>query len=104
MHDYLVSVRLEKPLVFDKRGWAYNVVCRLESSERATCIQQTEKETGHQANKHVLLCGCASTSPPFRGFHHERHDWAVRIESRARLLLFVALVGIIFNFKQAILM
>lgn len=24
-HDYLVSVRFEKPLVFDKEGWAYNV-------------------------------------------------------------------------------
>lgn len=42
-HDYLVSVRFEKPLVFDKEGWAYNVVCRLESSEHATCIQQSPK-------------------------------------------------------------
>jgi hypothetical protein len=42
-HDYLVTVRLEKALVFDSEGWAYNVVCRLESSERATCIQQAEK-------------------------------------------------------------
>jgi|HubBroStandDraft_6_1064221.scaffolds.fasta_scaffold1633028_1 hypothetical protein len=42
-HDYLVSVRLKKPLVFDKEGWANNVVCRLDSSERATCIQQTQK-------------------------------------------------------------
>jgi hypothetical protein len=42
-HDYLVRVYLEKPLVFDKEGWAYNVVCRLENFERATCIQQARK-------------------------------------------------------------
>jgi len=42
-HEYLVRIRLEKPLVFDNEGWAYNVVCRLESAERAMCLQQTPK-------------------------------------------------------------
>ncbi len=42
-HEYLVKVVFGKPLLFDQEGWAYNVTCRLDSSDHATCIQQSAK-------------------------------------------------------------
>src|SRR5580692_514187 len=42
-HDYLVDADFEKPVKFDAQHWAggssypYNIVCRLDSFEHATC-------------------------------------------------------------------
>lgn len=39
-HHYLVDAKFESPVRFDDQKWAYDIVCRLESDQRATCIQQ----------------------------------------------------------------
>jgi len=35
--DYLVDADFGKPAHFDAQKWAYNITCRLDSFEHATC-------------------------------------------------------------------
>jgi|HubBroStandDraft_4_1064222.scaffolds.fasta_scaffold406520_1 hypothetical protein len=39
---YLVDADFDKPLKFDKEKWAYDIVCRLDSSEHLTCESQAK--------------------------------------------------------------
>jgi len=36
-YDYLVSAEFDKPVQFDAQRWAYDITCRLDSFEHATC-------------------------------------------------------------------
>lgn len=36
-YDYLVSAEFDKPVQFDAQRWAYDITCRLDSYEHATC-------------------------------------------------------------------
>jgi hypothetical protein len=36
-YDYLVTADFDKPVQFDPEGWAYDITCRLDSFEHATC-------------------------------------------------------------------
>ena len=39
-HKYMVNADFDKPPQFDGQQWAYNIVCRLDSVEHATCQTQ----------------------------------------------------------------
>jgi hypothetical protein len=43
-YKYLVSATFDRPLRFDAQQWAYDITCRLDSPERATCQQNEEKK------------------------------------------------------------
>lgn len=36
-YDYLVAAEFNKPIQFDAQRWAYDITCRLDSFEHATC-------------------------------------------------------------------
>ena len=41
-YKYLVEPTFDKPPHFDAQQWAYDITCRLDSFERATCQQNTQ--------------------------------------------------------------
>ncbi len=41
-YKYLVEATFDKPPHFDAQQWAYDITCRLDSFERATCQQNTQ--------------------------------------------------------------
>ena len=44
-YKYLVDAEFDRPPHFDKEQWAYDITCRLDSFDRATCQQNTRRNS-----------------------------------------------------------